>query len=95
MRRDDEIGVLAAGDGNGDGRREAAGRSPTVDNLPDGAGVDGVALKGFDEGFFELGGSNSVEDLEKPGGSAPDIVATLGDNSKERLAASRRTSESV
>jgi hypothetical protein len=87
VRGDDEICVLAAGDGDGEGRRESASGAAAVDDLSDGADVDGVALEGFDEGLFELGGAGGVEDLKKSGGGAADIVAARGDNPEERLAA--------
>ena len=87
MRGDDKIGVVTARDGDGEGRREATSGATAVDDLSDGAYVDGVALEGFDEGLFELGGASGVEDLQKPSGGATDIVAALGHKPEERLAA--------
>ncbi len=79
MWGDDEIGMLAARDGDGEGRRKAVSGAAAVDDLPDRTDVDGVALERFDERFLELGSAGGIEDLQKPGGGAADIVATLGD----------------
>ncbi len=95
MRGDDELGVLAASDGDGDRRRETASGAAAVDDLPDGANVDGVALEGFDESLLELGGAGGVEDLQKSGGGATDVVAALGDDAKERLAGASGAGEPI
>jgi hypothetical protein len=92
VRGDDESGVLTARDRNGEGRREAASGSASVDDLPDCADVNGVALEGFDEGLLELSAAGGVEKLQKPNGGAADIVAALGDNPEERLTATRGSS---
>ncbi|KYF54936.1 hypothetical protein BE08_45005 [Sorangium cellulosum] len=63
MRRDDKLGVLAAGDGDGDGRRQAPLGAAAVEHLADGTDVDGVALEHLDQGLFELGGADGVEQL--------------------------------
>jgi hypothetical protein len=82
VRCDDELGVLASGDGDGDGRWEAASRSTAVDDLSNSADVDGVALEGFDEGFFELGSADGIENLKESGGRAADIVTALGNDAE-------------
>ena len=95
MRGDNELGVVAASDRDGYGRRESACGTAAVDDLPHSADVDGVALEGFDEGFLELGRASGVEDLKKPGGGATDIVAALGDDPEERLATARGASQPI
>src|SRR5262245_20668473 len=95
MRSDDEIGVLAAGDGHGDRRRQAARGAPAIDDLADGADVDAVVLEHLDEGFFELGGAGCIEQLEQARRRAADVFTALRDDAKERLAAARGTSEPV
>jgi hypothetical protein len=81
MGRNHEVGVLASGDGDSHGRRKAAGGPAAVDDLPDGADVDGIAIERFREGGLELGGAGSVEDLQEPCSRAADVVAALGDDS--------------
>src|SRR5262245_22988795 len=95
MRRDDEVGVLAARDGDRDRRRQAALGAVAVEHLPDGTDVDGVALEHLDERLFELGGANGVEQGQKPGDGAADVVAALGDETQECLAAAGGASEAI
>ena len=95
MRSDDEIGVLASRDGDGDWGRQLPSRAPAVDDLTDGADVNGVALERFDEGFLELGSASGVENLQKPSGGAAEIAAALGNEPKECLAAARGLCETV
>ncbi len=61
MRSDDDVCVLTAGDGDGDGRRESADRATAVDHLSDSPNVNAVVLKDLDEGFLELGGPDGVQ----------------------------------
>ncbi|WP_437565691.1 hypothetical protein [Sorangium sp. So ce542] len=95
MRRDDEGGVLAAGDGDRDGWRQMALGAAAVDHLADGTDVDGVALKHLDQGLFELGGADGVEQLQKPGDRAADVIAALGDDAQECLAAAGGAGEAI
>jgi hypothetical protein len=80
VRRDDEVGVLAAGDGDRDGRRQAACGATAVDDLADRVDVNGVALDRLDERLLELGGADGIEDDEQAGGRVPDVAASLGDD---------------
>jgi hypothetical protein len=93
--RDDEVGVLAARDGDRDGWGQAASRAPAVDDLPNGASVNGVARDGLDESFLELSGAGAIEDDEQASGGVPDVAAALGHEAKERLTAPSRASESI
>ncbi|KYF72768.1 hypothetical protein BE15_02660 [Sorangium cellulosum] len=95
MGRDDEGGVLAARDGDRDRRRQVALGAAAVDHLADGADVDGVALELLDERLFELGGADGFEQLQEPGDRAADVVAALGDDAEECLAAAGGASEAI
>jgi hypothetical protein len=95
VRCDDEVGVLAAGDGNGEGRWQVAAGAVSIDDLTDRADVNGVALECFDERFLELGGADTIEDDEQAGGRVSDVTCALGDDAKERLAAAGSASESI
>ncbi|WP_233561086.1 hypothetical protein [Sorangium cellulosum] len=66
-----------------------------VDHLADGADVDGVALELLDERLFELGGADGFEQLQEPGDRAADVVAALGDDAEECLAAAGGASEAI
>jgi hypothetical protein len=61
VRRDDEMGVLAAGNGDGDGWRQSASRTPAIDHLSYGPDVNAVVLENFNEGFLDLSGTDCVE----------------------------------
>jgi hypothetical protein len=64
VRGDNEIGVLAAGNGDEDGGRQAACGTTAVDDLADSADVNAVVLEHLGGGFLELGGADSGEQLE-------------------------------
>jgi hypothetical protein len=87
MRCDDEVGVLAAGDRDGQGRWKATRRAQSVDDLANGAEVEGVVLEGFDESFLEIDGTGGVEELEQSCGGAADVAALLGDGAEKCLTA--------
>lgn len=95
MGRDNETGVLAARDGDRDRGWQATSGASAVDDLPDGAYVDGVARERLAERLLELGGPGGVEDLEEPGGRAADVVTALGDEPEERLTAASGAREPV
>jgi len=95
VRGDDQARVLAAGDRNGHRRWETAGRPESVDDLPNGAEVNGVVFERLDESLLEIGGTGSVEDLEKAAGGASDIASALGDGLEKRLAVAGGLTETV
>src|SRR5688572_32900638 len=86
MRSDDDVCVLAAGDGDGDGQWQPAGRAPAIDHLPYSPDVNAVVLEDLDEGFLELSGTDRVEQLEEPCRCAAHVSAAFCDDSEERLA---------
>jgi len=61
VRRDDEIAVFTAGNGDGDGRRQSALGASSVGDLADGADVDGVAFESLDESFLEFARTYRIE----------------------------------
>jgi hypothetical protein len=68
---DDEIGVIAAGDRHRDRWGQASTGTTSVDELPDGADVDRVALERLDERLLELDAADGIEDVEQSRGGAP------------------------
>jgi hypothetical protein len=95
VRRDDERSVLAASDGDRDGRRQSARRAAAVNDLANSADMDGVALERLNESLLELGSANRIEDLQEPGGGAADVFISLGDDAEERLAAARGSGKAI
>jgi hypothetical protein len=95
VRGDDDVGVLAASHRDGDGRGQAARRAATIDDLPNGTDVDAVVLEHLDKRFLDLGGADSIEELEQPGRRAADVVAALGHYAQEGLAAAAGASEPI
>lgn len=79
----------------GDRGWQASSGASAVDDLPNGAYVNGVARERLAERLLELGGPGGVEDLEEPGGRAADVVATLGDEPEQRLTAASGPREAV
>jgi len=85
VRRDDQVTVLAWRERNGHGRRQSAVGTALVEHLPDGADVNGVVLEDFDESVFEGVGSYAIEQAEKSGRVAANILVALIEGAQEAL----------
>jgi len=95
VRGHDELGVLVSRDGDADGWRQPALGTPAIEDLPNGADMDGVAFERFDERLLELGGAYRIEQLQQPSRGGPDLDAPLGNHTKKSLAARSRLGEPV
>ena len=92
---DNEIAVRTSGDRNADGRGQSALGTTAVDDLADGADVEGVTLEHLDEGFFELGSAGGVEELKQAMSAAAEVLATVGDVTQEGLTGGRGLGEAI
>src|SRR5437879_1656761 len=95
MRSDDEIGVLAAGDGDRYGGREPAVGAAPVDDLAYGSDVDGVALEDLDERLLELDSTGGIEDLKESRRGAAEVFPSFSEDAKECPAAACGFGQSI
>jgi hypothetical protein len=95
VRSDDDVAVLAGRERNGDRRWQATLGSLLVEDLTDGADVNGVVLQHFDEGVLESIGAGSIEQLKEASGVAAEILSAPGEALQESLAARSRLGEPI
>jgi hypothetical protein len=81
--RDDQVGVLASGNGYGYGRWQPTRRAASIDDLADGTRVHGIALECLDERLFELGSADGIQELDEALGGVADILVALGRDPQE------------
>jgi hypothetical protein len=80
VRCGDQVGMLAARYRYGFGRWHAACGAAPIDDLTDGADVNGLALQGFDECFLESAAPTASRSWVAGAGWHADILMALSDD---------------